>query len=150
MRTTTTTLVIAVVVTFASVTYARQTAARTPTTVKQVMTAMTIPASDAVFDATAELLPPEAWAALRKSAVTLAESGRLLMTDAPAKDKNTWVEMARDLVREAEATIKVAEAKDRDALENAGDSVYATCKACHGRYMSEASSRNNRGCANTP
>lgn len=137
MRTTTTTLVIAVVVTFASVTYARQTAARTPTTVKQVMTAMTIPASDAVFDATAE--PPataEAWAALRKSAVTLAESGRLLMTDALAKDKNTWVDMARDLVREAEATIKAAEAKDRDGLENAGDSVYATCKACHGRYMS--------------
>jgi hypothetical protein len=136
MRITATTLVIATAVTFASVTYARQTA-RTPTTVTQVMTAMTIPASDAIFDATAE--PPataEAWAALRKSAVTLAESGRLLMTDALAKDKNTWVEMARDLVREAEATIKAAEAKDRDALENAGDSVYATCKACHGRYMS--------------
>jgi Cytochrome C' len=135
MRTTTTTLVIAAAVTFASVTYARQTA-RTPTTVKEVMTAMTIPASDAVFDAGAE--PPtsaEAWAALRKSAVTLAESGRLLMTDALGKDKTTWNEMARDLVREAEATIKVAEAKDRDALENAGDSVYATCKACHGRYM---------------
>jgi Cytochrome C' len=135
MRTTTTTLVIAAAVTFASVTYARQTA-QTPTTVKQVMTAMTIPASDAVFDAAAE--PPttaEAWSVLRKSAVTLAESGRLLMTDALAKDKTTWNEMARDLVREAEATIKSAEAKDRDALEKAGDSVYATCKACHGRYM---------------
>ena len=137
MRTTATTLVIAAVMTFASVTYARQTAARTPRTVTQVTTAMTIPVSDAIFDATAE--PPataEAWAALRKSAVTLAESGRLLMTDALAKDKNTWVEMARDLVREAEATVKVAEAKDRDALENASDSVYATFKACHGRYIS--------------
>jgi cytochrome c556 len=57
------------------------------------------------------------------------------MTDALAKDKTTWNEMARDLVREAEAAIKVAEAKDRDALEKAGDSLYATCKACHGRYM---------------
>jgi hypothetical protein len=43
-------------VTFASVTDARQTAARTPTTVTQVMTAMTVPATDAIFDATAE--PP--------------------------------------------------------------------------------------------
>jgi len=135
MRTITTTLFIAAAVTFASATYARQTAA-TPTTVKDVMTTMTIPASDAVFDAAAE--PPttaEAWSVLRKSAVTLAESGRLLMTDALAKDKTTWNEMARDLVREAEAAIKVAEAKDRDALEKAGDSLYATCKACHGRYM---------------
>ena len=136
MRTTTTTLVIAAAVMCASVTYARQTAARTPTTVKDVMTTMTIPASDAVFDAAAE--PPtsaEAWAALRKSAVTLEESGRLLMTDALAKDKNMWMDMARDLVREAEATIKAAEAKDRNALEKAGDSVYLTCKACHERYM---------------
>jgi hypothetical protein len=63
MRTITTTLFIAAAVTFASVTYARQTATRRPPTVKQVMTSMTIPASDAVFDATAE--PPataEAWA----------------------------------------------------------------------------------------
>ena len=76
---TTTTLVIAAAVTFASVTYARQTAARTPTTVTQVMTAMTVPVSDAIFDATAEHpATAEAWAALRKSAVTLAESGRLL------------------------------------------------------------------------
>jgi hypothetical protein len=135
MRTPTTTLVIAAAVTFASVTYARQTAP-TPKTVKEVMTTMTIPASDAVFDAAAE--PPagaEAWTALRKSAVTLAESGRLLMRNPLAKDKDTWIDMARDLVREAEATIKVAEAKDRNALEKAGDSVYATCKACHGRYM---------------
>ncbi len=135
MRTITTTLFIGAAVTFASVTYARQTAA-TPTTVKDVMTTMTIPASDAVFDAAAE--PPttaEAWSVVRKSAVTLAESGRLLMTDALAKDKTTWNEMARDLAREAEAAIKVAEAKDRDALEKAGDSLYATCKACHGRYM---------------
>lgn len=64
----------------------------------------------------------------------LAESGRLLMTDAPARDKTTWMEMTRDLVKEAEAAVKVADAKDRDALEKAADSVYATCKVCHGRY----------------
>jgi hypothetical protein len=133
---TTTTLVFAAAVTLASVTYARQTAARTPATVKEVMTTMTIPASDAVFESATE--PPasaEAWAALRESAVTLAESGRLLMGNPLAKDKDTWIDMARDLVREAEVTIKAAVAKDRDALEKAGDSVYGTCKACHGRYM---------------
>jgi hypothetical protein len=136
MRTTTTLAVTALVATLTAVTFARQAAPRTPTTVKEVMTTMTIPASDAVFDAAAE--PPAdaaAWAALRKHAATLAESGNLLMTDALARDKTTWMNMARDLVREAEATIRIADAKNREELEKAGDAVYATCKACHTRYM---------------
>src|SRR5262245_45131962 len=126
MRTITTTLVIAaaVMVTFASVIDARQNTTGTPTTVKEVMTTMTIPASAGVFDAAAE--PPanaEAWATLRKHAATLAESGKLLLTDAFARDKTTWMNMARDLVREAEATIKIADAKNREELEKAADSV---------------------------
>lgn len=135
MRTTIITIAIAVA-TLASVALARQNAGQTPRTVKEVMTTMTIPASDAIFDGAAE--PPtsaEGWGAIRKQAVTLAESGKLLMTDALAKDKATWMERADDLVREAEAVVKVADAKNRDALEQAGDRVYATCEACHERYM---------------
>jgi hypothetical protein len=46
--------------------------------------------------------------------------------------------MARDLVSEAEATIRIADAKNREELEKAGDSVYATCKSCHTRYMADS------------
>ena len=136
MRTTLTLVIIATAATFASTTFARQSARRTPATAKEVMTTMTIPGSDAIFAGASE--PPASakeWAAVRAGAVMLAESGRMLMTDALARDKTTWMEMTRDLVKEAEATVKVADAKDRDALEKAADAVYATCKACHGRYM---------------
>lgn len=100
------------------------------------MTSMTIPASDAIFDAASS--PPDSdatWAALRKSADTLAASGRLLMTPALARDTTTWMEMARAMVTQAEATVKIADAKARDRLEQASDAVYATCETCHERYL---------------
>jgi hypothetical protein len=115
---------------------ARQDSARGPASVKEVMTSMTIPASDVIFDAASN--PPDndaKWAALRESAGTLAASGRLLMTPALARDTTTWMEMARGLVTQAEATLKVADTKARDQLEQASDAVYATCETCHERYL---------------
>lgn len=115
---------------------AQHEASSTPTTVKDVMITMTIPASDAIF-ATASEAPKddEQWVALRKSARMLAESGGLLMRAGLARDQTTWMERARELVNEAEATLKVAEARNADSLEAAGDKVYATCEACHARYL---------------
>jgi hypothetical protein len=115
---------------------ARQDAPAAPATVKGVMVTMTVPASDVIFDAATE--PPKAdqqWVAVRKSAVMLAESGKLLMTGERARDNTTWMEMARALVDRAEATLKAAEARNGDALSKAGDDVYVTCETCHMRYM---------------
>lgn len=111
---------------------------RPPETVKEVMTTMTIPASDAVFTAASE--PPQddgGWAALRDEAQTLADSGRLLMTPKLARDAGTWMERAGEMVKEAEATRRLAEAKNREALEAASDRVYAVCEACHARYLEQ-------------
>jgi len=115
---------------------AQQDADTAPATVKQVMQTMTEPSSEVIFTAASE--PPkdqQQWEAVRKSAVVLAESGRLLMTGGRAKDNTTWMEMARALVNQAEATLKAAEAKNSDALSKAGDDVYLTCETCHARYM---------------
>jgi hypothetical protein len=107
-----------------------------PSIVKDVMITMTIPASDVIFDAASEVPKGEAqWAALKQAAATLAESGRLLMAAPLAKDDTAWREMAGDLVIQAEATRKLAEAKKGAALEDAGDKIYGTCEACHARYM---------------
>jgi hypothetical protein len=114
---------------------ARQDSARGPASVKEVMTSMTIPASDVIFDAAAN--PPDSdakWAALREGADMLAESGRLLMTPALARDTPTWMTMARAMVTQAEATLKIADAKARDRLQQAADTLYVTCKTCHDRY----------------
>jgi len=115
---------------------ARQDSAATPATVMEVMTSMTIPASDVIFDAASD--PPDTdaqWATLRGGAETLAASGRLLMTDRLARDTTTWMDRARALVMQAEATVRLADARARDRLDQASDEIYATCKACHDRYL---------------
>ena len=82
MRTTLTSAVIATVL-LGALEPATQDQGRAPATAKEVMTTMTVPASDAIFNAAANPpASPDDWAAVRSSAVTLAESGRLLMTDA--------------------------------------------------------------------
>jgi len=115
---------------------AQQEGTQPPSTVKDVMMTMTIPASDAIFAAASE--PPqndEQWAALSTRAAVLAESGRLLMSGTRKKDDTTWMERARALVDQAEAFLKVAGTKKEAALEDAGNEVYATCEACHERYL---------------
>jgi hypothetical protein len=105
-------------------------------TVKEVMTTMTVPASETIFSAAFEP-PKEAaqWVALRASAKALADSGRVLITTARAKDDAEWIEMARALVTNAEATFKAIDANDAEALSDASNRVYLTCETCHARYM---------------
>jgi prophage DNA circulation protein len=105
-------------------------------TVKEIMQTMTEPSSDVIFTAASEPpTTPQQWEAVRKSAVVLAESGNLLMTGGRAKDNTTWMEMARALVDQTEATLKAAEARNSEALSKAADDAYLTCEACHGRYL---------------
>jgi hypothetical protein len=114
---------------------APQDANKAAPAVKHVMVTMTVPASDEIFAAASE--PPKderQWVALRASAETLAESGRLLTTLDRAKDESEWMEMARALVTQAEVTLKTIDAKDADALAQASDDLYLTCKTCHDRY----------------
>ena len=116
-----------------------QEAVKAAPSVMEVMTTMTVPASDAIFSAASEP-PKEAsqWVALRASAKALADSGRVLTTIAhDAKDDAEWIEMARALVTEAEATFTAIDQKDADALSKVGDDVYLTCKTCHDRFKTE-------------
>ena len=134
MRTTATLIVLACA-TLASAALTSQNTQSPPKTVKEVMTLMTIPASDAIFNAGAE--PPATaggWASVRMGAVTLAESGKLLMTSRLARDRGPWMEMAGALVKEAQAVVKIADAKNTKALEEESDRLYVACKTCHDRY----------------
>ena len=128
-------LVTAAVMTLAVTVAARQDNPHATATVKEVMLAMTIPASDAIFSAAFETpKDAQAWKDVRQSALTLAESGTLLMSGERAKDNSTWLDMSRALVAQAQAALKAIDAKDPDALATAGDDLYVTCKTCHDRY----------------
>jgi len=112
---------------------------------KQLMEWVIDPAADAVWDSvktiitnkgTQEIAPKtdEQWAAVRTGAATLIESGNLLMMEGRARDNKEWIAAARRLSANAEKALKAAEAKNAEALFDAGGDIYNACKACHDRY----------------
>lgn len=110
---------------------ARQSS-RDTLTVKEVMATMTVPGSDAVFAAASG---SPSWEAVRKGAALVEESGKLLMTGARVKNRDEWLQNARDLVARAAAARRIADTtKEVEALIDAGDRLYETCKSCHDRY----------------
>ena len=105
-------------------------------TVGEIMQLMTIPLSNAVFEAGGE--PPKddkSWDEVRGKAIALAESGNLLMLGARAKDRAAWMKFSRAQVDAAEAAAKAAAAKNGDQLSAASDALYETCAACHKVYL---------------
>src|SRR6266571_1483031 len=56
------------------------------------------------------------WTSVRRSAVTLAESGNLLMMRGRARDQGDWIKNAKMLVDVGAAAYKASQAKDMKAL----------------------------------
>ena len=111
---------------------------RTVATVKQLMHAIVIPASDAVFEGGGE--PPKtdaAWDAIETKAIALAESGNLLMVGTRPVDRLDWMKMSRAMVDASAGAVNAARKKDAAALSAASDAVYETCAACHAKYMKQ-------------
>jgi hypothetical protein len=113
---------------------------------KLLMQATVDPTADEIWDAvktiitkdhTEEIRPKtnEEWVAIRNHAVTLAESGNLLMMVPRAKDGGEWMARSRELVESSERAIRAAEAKNADQLFTAGGDIYEACSNCHRQYM---------------
>ena len=77
----------------------------------------------------------EEWAAVRNAAVTVAESGNLLMMVPRAKDGDAWMQMAQQMIDTGQEAIKAADAKNADRLFTVGGDIYDACSACHAKYM---------------
>lgn len=116
--------------------------------VKQIMVATIGPSAEIVFDSVGtivttsgveEIAPKndEEWATVRNSALTLAESGNLLLIGDRAKDKGEWVKLSRALADAGMAAFKAADAKNPAALLEAGGIVTAVCDNCHTLYRPE-------------
>ena len=112
-------------------------------TVDEVMDAIVIPSSQAIFDAVVysngELVTSpqtdDEWFNLRIHAIGVAEAGNLLMMSPRAKDNGDWMKMSGDLNDKAMAAAAAAEKKDLDALLKAGSEMYNACTACHEKYI---------------
>ena len=105
-------------------------------TVRQIMLGIVAPTSDVIFKVPNEAPKDDkAWTTVQNSALTLAETGNLLMLPGRAKDKEEWLKQAKALVATGAAAFRAANNKDVKALADIGDKIDETCEACHAKYL---------------
>ncbi len=121
---------------------------RPVTNVQQTMLWILDPASDVIWESAGtivtaagetDLAPTteEGWENVRNQAATVAESGNLLMlpgrTSGPA-----WNAYAQALIAAGRLAMAAAEARDADALFDAGGQLYVVCRGCHAQFLISA------------
>ena len=108
----------------------------TSATMKQLMLDLIHPASNDILLSVNRGGPKNdvEWAAVRHSALTLAESGNLLTMRGRARDEGEWKTDAKMLADAGVAAYKAAQAKDLKALAALTDSLDASCTTCHKQY----------------
>ena len=113
---------------------------------KLLMQSVVDPNADLIWDAVKIIMTKEGdenirpktdaeWTAVRNAAVTVAESGNLLMMAPRAKNGGEWMQLAQDMIDTGEAAIKAAEAKNAEKLFTVGGDLYDSCSNCHRKYL---------------
>ena len=104
-------------------------------TVTQLMRAMVIPSSNALFDVPRN--PPtdeSGWDGIKNHAVILAESGNLLLIGKRAEDSDVWVSTSLALAAAGKAALEAADARDVDAITDVGNQIIEACESCHEKH----------------
>jgi len=115
-------------------------------TVKQIMAGIVMPAAANVFGSVAtisdingvEAHQPRTeaeWALVGANAAALVEAGNLLLMGDRLKDTNQWVTRTRAMMDAAGIALRATEARDVDALFDAGEAINLSCDMCHTRYQ---------------
>jgi len=107
--------------------------AQSPATIKQLMLDLIHPASnDILFFVNRGAPKSDAeWSTVRRSALTLQESGDML---AMRNVQGDWAKDAKMLADVGGAAYRAAQAKDFNALAALTDSLDASCTTCHKQY----------------
>jgi len=79
----------------------------------------------------------EEWMALSNAALTIAESGNLLMMDGRAVDRGAWVTMSQQLIDVGRQALEAADARNLDAVFDMSAEIYYVCTNCHAAYALE-------------
>jgi hypothetical protein len=105
-------------------------------TMRQLMVDLIHPASNDILLFIYRGAPDhdDAWGAVRRSAITLAESGGLLTMRGRARDQGDWIKDAKALTDIGNAAYQAARNKDLNALAALAEPLDASCTTCHKRY----------------
>lgn len=104
-------------------------------TMSQLMVQIILPTSNDIFYI--DRKPPQSdydWGLVERSALTLAESGNLLMLPGRARDEDKWVKDTKLLVDVGTAAFKAAQAKDLNAVLALNEQLNTACVTCHQDY----------------
>jgi hypothetical protein len=115
-------------------------------TVDQLMDGVITPAAEIYWDSVSTIVDKdgvtekfprndEEWEAVWGGAMTIAESGNLLMMAPRAKDDEEWMRLSAALVDVGVAAAKAAEAKNPEQVLAEGEKVYDVCTQCHMKYI---------------
>ena len=111
------------------------------------MEGLIAPAAEIVFKSVGYRATPEGgvediapkddvgWEVVEHSALGLAESANLLMIEGRAVDQEDWIKISLAMMDTSIVAAKAAEAKDANALLEAGEKIFDACTACHLKYI---------------
>ena len=122
-------------------------------TIEQIMEASVEPTSNAVFDAAAWVngvqvggpRTDDDWKMVQANALMLAEAGNLLLMGSRAKDQVGWVTRTQAMMDAANEAARAAQAKNTEAIFNAGTKIYRACLGCHLQYINPATVKPSPG-----
>ena len=117
--------------------------------VEQLMEATITPAAEIYWESVSTIVDKdgitehfpktdEEWEAVWGAAMTIAESGNLLMMSTRAEDTDEWMKYAARLVDVGVEAAKAAEAKNPELVLEKGEAVYNVCTGCHMEYIEDA------------
>jgi hypothetical protein len=105
-------------------------------TMKQLMLDMIYPASNDILLLIYRGGPKDEneWAAARRDAMNLAESGNLLMMPGRVREQGDWTMHVKMLADVGASAYKAAEEKNVQALTAVAAPLDASCTSCHKQY----------------
>jgi cytochrome c556 len=115
-------------------------------TMSDIMVSMVYPAANSLLLSIYRGGPQDdqEWAAVKHSAVLLAESGSVLLMRGPAGGQGDWAQDAKMLVDVGAAAYKAAGSKDANALLAVAQPLNAACATCHKQYRANIATPSER------
>lgn len=128
---------------------------------KQLMLSVIEPAAEVYWDAVGVIMDVEGtyhirpqtseeWESVENAAFVLAESGNLMLLEERARGQAHWVAMSRAMIDVGRRAVEAAQARDPDAVFEAGGDIYLVCTGCHAVYATGTLRPNHDPNAGTP
>jgi hypothetical protein len=114
-------------------------------TTRDLMAGMIDASADALWDAVGTIWDEngenhwepetdEEWLAVTGAAMSLIESGNLLMLGDRARDTGQWMAYSQEMIDAAAVALEAAQARDPERIFDSGEVVYNACNNCHSIY----------------